>query len=466
MLEDSSLAALFCLYNYHMLKRRIFLLLIILTFPVFTFAATFTKPLSQGMQSDDVKTLQQYLKDHGYLVGWQATGLYGQATADAVAQFQTDNGLEPVGSVGPKTFALLNGGSSATSDSSSASSQGTTMSRAELIASLLAQVKVLQAQLAALLAAKNGQTAPACSSLTFTRALDIGARGTDVSDLQTFLQARGYLSGDSITGYFGPLTSAAVKAFQKENGIEAIGTVGPKTRAQIASLSTVCTSAQSSDGASTASTTPLSNSDALSSFATTSTTTAPLLFPGYGGGGDGGFKYESYAVTQAAPAVSTATPGSGSLIDAASNIWTVTAAGVIMENGAPAGYSANVILLLYYNGQIYQENGAGGWWRWTGIPGALWDTLSGDPRNETSSSGSVSSPSASSPSVVLRSITNNFGTYNLSDGTKGPFWSGQGIWAPYTATYSGLSLTTGSKTVTGFHVHYRYPAQDVHLYVA
>ena len=38
-----------------------------------------------------------------------STGLYGQRRADAVAEFQQDNGLESVGSVGPKTLALLNG---------------------------------------------------------------------------------------------------------------------------------------------------------------------------------------------------------------------------------------------------------------------------------------------------------------------------------------------------------------------
>ena len=196
-------------------------------------ALTLTRDLKQGYSGADVSNLQQFLKDRGFYTYPEITTYYGPATKEAVAAFQRMKGIPPLGGVGPSTRAALNALSATTISSTSA--QGTTATKADLIASLLAQVKVLQARLAALIAAKNGQTAPACSSLTFTRALDIGARGTDVSDLQTFLQARGYLSADSVTGYFGPLTSAAVKAFQKANRIDTVGTVGSITRATITS---------------------------------------------------------------------------------------------------------------------------------------------------------------------------------------------------------------------------------------
>src|SRR5437868_3843198 len=73
-------------------------LLVLLALPLFASASTFPRPLSQGQSGPDVVALQQYLKHHGYLVGWKATGLYGAATTQAVAQFQKANGLEAVGS--------------------------------------------------------------------------------------------------------------------------------------------------------------------------------------------------------------------------------------------------------------------------------------------------------------------------------------------------------------------------------
>lgn len=81
----------------------------------------------------------------------------------------------------------------------------------------------------------NAQTSPVSDpALVLTRSLRIGARGSDVAALQQFLQARGFFTHSRTTEYFGSYTYRAVVNFQKEHGIEAIGVVGPKTRARIA----------------------------------------------------------------------------------------------------------------------------------------------------------------------------------------------------------------------------------------
>ncbi|HEY7625174.1 MAG TPA: N-acetylmuramoyl-L-alanine amidase [Candidatus Limnocylindria bacterium] len=54
----------------------------------------------------------------------------------------------------------------------------------------------------------------------------------DVSALQTALQKLGYM--DLVTGYYGEVTSDAVAAFQKDNGIDANGAYGPVTRMALA----------------------------------------------------------------------------------------------------------------------------------------------------------------------------------------------------------------------------------------
>lgn len=66
----------------------------------------FTRFLSMGSKGKDVKALQEVLKNEG-LLGAAATGYYGALTKEAVTQLQTQNNLEPVGVVGPKTLALV-----------------------------------------------------------------------------------------------------------------------------------------------------------------------------------------------------------------------------------------------------------------------------------------------------------------------------------------------------------------------
>jgi Putative Ig domain len=88
----------------------------------------------------------------------------------------------------------------------------------------------------------------------------------------------------------------------------------------------------------------------------------------------------------AAPATAspngTTIPSATKITDSSGNVWTVSG-GVISENGALAGYSKSVTLLLYDNNSIYQENSAGGWWSWKS---STW-VASSDPRKVSSPNG-------------------------------------------------------------------------------
>jgi hypothetical protein len=64
----------------------------------------------------------------------------------------------------------------------------------------------------------------------FTRNLSYGMNGADVLELQKALTAKGFMTVTP-NGNFGPATQAAVIAFQKANGLEQVGMMGPKTRA-------------------------------------------------------------------------------------------------------------------------------------------------------------------------------------------------------------------------------------------
>lgn len=129
--------------------------------------------------------------------------------------------------------------------------------------SLLAQVTALQEQSQAtqvLPTIGSSQSDALCPTLF--RALSNGIRGDDVQSLQEFLIAQGHLSSGLATGYFGPVTRAAVQRLQLTFGIfpaasdeaSGYGVVGPRTRAEIALR---CATSSSGSGASPARTCPL-----------------------------------------------------------------------------------------------------------------------------------------------------------------------------------------------------------------
>jgi peptidoglycan hydrolase-like protein with peptidoglycan-binding domain len=74
-----------------------------------------------------------------------------------------------------------------------------------------------------------------------TRRLEEGMRGSDVLGLQQFLISEGLLPVSAATGYFGPMTEAAVQNYQAQEGIVSSGSpettgygvVGPQTMSHI-----------------------------------------------------------------------------------------------------------------------------------------------------------------------------------------------------------------------------------------
>lgn len=77
--------------------------------PVTKAPTSITYGLAKGMENEQVKRLQQILaKDPSIYPEGQITGYFGPATERALKAFQRKNGLDPVGSTGPKTRALLN----------------------------------------------------------------------------------------------------------------------------------------------------------------------------------------------------------------------------------------------------------------------------------------------------------------------------------------------------------------------
>lgn len=95
-----------------------------------------------------------------------------------------------------------------------------------MINSLLAQIQVLQSQLAA-----QGGGSTTTSVVVPPAPLTVGAQNSDVMDLQKILISEGFLKISAPTNYFGSLTKAALAAWQAANNVSpAVGYYGPITR--------------------------------------------------------------------------------------------------------------------------------------------------------------------------------------------------------------------------------------------
>lgn len=162
------------------------------------------------------------------------------ATVGAAGTANTSGG----GSGGGSGFTPSSPAPAAAAAAKPASQPTTTLSRKELedkIASLKAALQVLLQKAQTLGAAKSGNVPP--GQLKFQKNLNVGAVGSEIKDLQTFLissaagPAAKELAIYGATGYYGKVTKKALAEYQKSVGIvPPSGYFGPKTRAYLNAL--------------------------------------------------------------------------------------------------------------------------------------------------------------------------------------------------------------------------------------
>ena len=156
-----------------------------------------------------------------HLIAVHATDPYGRsANASVTIQVQASSTAAAAVPTAPATTTA------ATSASVSAAAQ------------LQAQIQAATAALAAAQAAQQGgaSSGTQSSAHVFIASLHPGMTSDEVVALQKVLAAQGFLSA-SATGYYGPGTEKAVRAFQAAHGLAQLGTVGPGTRAALNALS-------------------------------------------------------------------------------------------------------------------------------------------------------------------------------------------------------------------------------------
>lgn len=175
-----------------LLHIALLIMLVFLTFLHSSSAYADTLMLKKGMSGSYVSQLQQDLKKTGFY-NYKLTGYFGEITEASVKEFQKKYKINPDGVVGQTTRAKID----------------------------------------SLLKASNapGSAGSAGSNIT----LQNGTKGDTVLQLQNSLKKLGFFTG-SPTGYFGNVTEASVKSFQRQYGLLADGKAGPSTLPKISLL--------------------------------------------------------------------------------------------------------------------------------------------------------------------------------------------------------------------------------------
>jgi peptidoglycan hydrolase-like protein with peptidoglycan-binding domain len=276
-------------------KAYLFLLRVALIISIILIANAALADMQFGDSGNNVKILQQRLRDFGYFsTNGNITGNFSQKTLDAVKRFQHDKGLTPDGIVGSQTLGALGLLTSSSynpnipNDNPIAQNVLTIGSRGQEVSNLqqnLAQLGYLDPIInvtglydnrtrlavqhfqqdyrlrndgyadAATLNAINvslSQRFPPVTPDNIPPSNNLGIQpgipgslgslmqgdtGSQVEELQQRLKQLDYFR-ENITAYFGPKTEDAVKRFQRDRGLPITGIADPNTIATLRNYTT------------------------------------------------------------------------------------------------------------------------------------------------------------------------------------------------------------------------------------
>ena len=237
------------------------ILLLAAILPV-TFLSVFAVPtsvLKLGSKGMEVIEVQQALADGGFLDEKYVTGFFGPNTEDAVKAYQKANGINQTGMVAELTVEAMFLQPEKL-DTEKVYRRG--YLKAEHVTGYFGSITeaavksfqkdndISQTGVAAKLTLEKINSLLNITKIDASRVYRSGDEDAGVKALQQRLYELGYLQSKHVTGYYGSITVAAVKSFQKNNRISQTGTVAELTIAALNSASAKTSSFGSSADAS------------------------------------------------------------------------------------------------------------------------------------------------------------------------------------------------------------------------
>lgn len=203
--------------------------------------------LKKGDSDPIVPAIQQQLMDLGYMDYDEPTDKFGSITSHALEVFQNHNGLTADGKLGQQTYTLLFSEDAKEYVMQSGDSGEDVLAAKERLYQLgyintqpkkdvfddemLQAVEAFQKKNKLKVDGKVGtKTLDALyDEDPVSQVLQKGSEGDDVKAMETLLYNLGYLK-ETPDKRYGNATTGAVKDFQRANGMQADGCIGPETR--------------------------------------------------------------------------------------------------------------------------------------------------------------------------------------------------------------------------------------------
>lgn len=190
-------------------------------------------PNTLTSMKNKVTAIQKNLKTLKYYSG-SIDGIFGTGSITALKNFQKDNGISATGVANAATLNAIN---NALTGSNTPSKDTTTETKPTVTETKAPETEAPKVEETAKPETNNNVSYTVNSKLKTNQTLKNGSSGTQVEYVQKALKVFGYLDG-AVDGKYGNGTAAAVKAYQKDNGLTADGIAGSKTLTHLVNKAT------------------------------------------------------------------------------------------------------------------------------------------------------------------------------------------------------------------------------------